>query len=101
MAYPKFIITADGNFRLGMVVLHKHLLEPGETCLGGGYYKFDYENGTLELSGESSDYGRAQWDSIDVLRVPMQYRPLQLVYFPGSHNGYAVNLADILNIEYV
>ena len=39
---PKFIITMDGFFRLGMVGLHKDLLQPGDQCIGGGYYRFDY-----------------------------------------------------------
>lgn len=34
MTYPKFIITKDGHFRLGMVNLHMHLLEHGDYCLG-------------------------------------------------------------------
>lgn len=99
--YPKFIITSSGMLRLGLVNLHKNLLEPGEECQGGGYYKFDYEHATLELSGESSDFGSPRWSSLGTLLVPMEYRDLQLVYFPGSRTGYAVNLADILHIEYV
>ena len=42
MALPKFIITMDGVFRLGMVNQHKDLLKPGDQCIGGGYYHFDY-----------------------------------------------------------
>lgn len=42
MTLPKFIITMDGFFRLGMVNQHKDLLKPGDSCLGGGYYHFDY-----------------------------------------------------------
>ena len=42
MTLPKFIITMDGYFRLGMVNQHKDLLKPGDSCLGGGYYHFDY-----------------------------------------------------------
>lgn len=99
--YPKFIITASGDFRLGMVHLHKDLLEPGDTCRGGGYYEFNYLQGALELSGESTDFGRPQWDSIETLRIPEPYRGLSLVYFPGSRSGYAVNLAEIVKIEYV
>jgi hypothetical protein len=38
MGLPKFIITMDGYFRLGMVNQHKDLLKPGDSCLGGGYY---------------------------------------------------------------
>ena len=30
MKLPKFIITMDGYFRLGMVDQHKHLLKPGD-----------------------------------------------------------------------
>ncbi len=40
MTLPKFIITADGYFRLGMVNQHKDLLKPGDQCIGGGYYHF-------------------------------------------------------------
>ena len=40
MTYPKFIITKDGHFRLGMVNLHMLLLERGDYCLGGGFYQF-------------------------------------------------------------
>ena len=34
MTLPKFIITLDGYFRLGMVNQHKHLLKPGDQCVG-------------------------------------------------------------------
>ena len=40
MTLPKFIITADGYFRLGMVNPHKELLKQGDQCIGGGYYHF-------------------------------------------------------------
>lgn len=99
--YPKFIITSAGEFRLGMVFLHKHLLEPGDECLGGGYYKFDYAQGMIQLSGESSDFGKPQWDAIDTLLVSREYEGLSLVYFPGSLNGYAINLAELLTIKYI
>ena len=39
MALPKFIITTDGVFRLGMVNQHKELLKPGDQCIGGGYWR--------------------------------------------------------------
>ena len=35
MKLPKFIVTMDGVFRLGMVDQHKHLLKPGDQCIGG------------------------------------------------------------------
>ncbi len=99
--YPKFIITGDGVFRLGIVSLHKHLLEAGETCLGGGYYEFDYERAQLKLWGESSDYGRPQWDQLTTLRVPMPYRDLTIVYFPGSLTGFGIELREVLGLEFV
>ena len=42
MNLPKFIITLDGYFRFGQVNQHKHLLKPGDQCIGGGYYHFDF-----------------------------------------------------------
>ena len=42
MNLPKFIITMDGYFRLGMVNQHRDLLKPGDQCIGGGYYTFDF-----------------------------------------------------------
>lgn len=50
MTQPKFIITLDGLFRLGMVNQHKDLLKPGDSCLGGGYYHFDYIPTALSLT---------------------------------------------------
>ena len=41
MTLPKFIITMDGFFRLGMVNQHKDLLKPGDQCIGGGYVRKD------------------------------------------------------------
>jgi hypothetical protein len=60
MTLPKFIITMErlrvgvpcsgiGYFRLGMVNQHKDLLKPGDSCLGGGYYHFDYASNRIIL----------------------------------------------------
>jgi len=49
MTLPKFIITMDGYFRLGMVNQHKHLLKPGDQCIGGGYYHFDFVSNRILL----------------------------------------------------
>ena len=46
MKLPKFIITMNGVFRLGMVDQHKYLLKPGDQCIGGGYYTFDFVSNT-------------------------------------------------------
>ena len=49
MTLPKFIITMDGYFRLGMVNQHKDLLKPGDSCIGGGYYVFDFVSNRIIL----------------------------------------------------
>ena len=53
MTLPKFIICMDGTFRLGMVNQHKHLLKPGDQCIGGGYYHFDFVSNRIILDRES------------------------------------------------
>ena len=58
MTLPKFIITMDGYFRLGMVNQHKDLLKPGDSCLGGGYYHFDYASNRIILDRSSYDFGK-------------------------------------------
>lgn len=86
MAYPKFIITATCHLRLGMVNLHRDLIEPGDTCLGGGYYRFDYLTNSLILERSSYDYGPPQWHRLDRLIVPEPYRGLTIVLHPeGGH----------------
>jgi len=54
MALPKFIITMDGYFRLGMVNQHKDLLKPEDQCIGGGYYHFDYTTNRILLDINAS-----------------------------------------------
>ena len=39
MNLPKFIITLNGVFRLGMVNQHKDLLKPGDQCIGGARFR--------------------------------------------------------------
>ena len=69
MSQPKFIITLDGVLRLGMVNLHKDLLQPGDQCIGGGYYRFDYIANRLLLDRASYDYGTPKWHLLDTLKV--------------------------------
>ena len=68
MALPKFIITMDGYFRLGMVNQHKDLLKPEDQCIGGGYYHFDYTTNRILLDRESYDFGYDDnfHDNIDI-----------------------------------
>ena len=58
MTLPKFIITMDGYFRLGMVNMHKDLLKPGDECIGGGYYYIDYTSNRIIRLYVKQDYPR-------------------------------------------
>lgn len=100
MALPKFIITMDGHLRMGMVNQHKDLLKPGDQCIGGGYYTFDYVSNRIILDRSSYDFGRPRWHLIDTLKVPSTYKMLRLVYVydDGFHDDYIVS--EELQIEY-
>lgn len=100
MKLPKFIITMGGVFRLGMVDQHKHLLKPGDQCIGGGYYTFDFVSNRIILDRESYDFGRPKWHLLDTLKVPSTYRGLRIVYKydDGFHDDF--NVSEELNIEY-
>lgn len=97
MAYPKFIITSDGHLRLGMVTLHRHLLEHGDTCLGGGYWNVNHYAMQMELSGASSDYGKPQWHRIDKVILPRDY---QGYTFTWLINGTQHPLTEILPVVF-
>ena len=90
MKLPKFIITMDGYFRLGMVNQHKHLLKPGDQCIGGGYYHFDFVSNRIILDRESYDFGRPKWHLLEVLKVPSTYRGMRIVYKydDGFHDDF-------------
>lgn len=77
---PKFIVTRDGVLRLGNAKRHCELLKAGESCIGGGYYEFDYLSQRLLLSGASSEFGEPSWEKIDVLKVSAYYRGLSIIY---------------------
>ena len=112
MTLPKFIICMDGTFRLGMVNQHKHLLKPGDQCIGGGYYHFDFVSNRIILDRESYDFGRPKWHLIDTLKVPSTYRGMCIVYkyddgfhddFRSATTGDAChckNVSEELSIEY-
>ncbi len=97
---PKFIITMDGVLRLGMVNQHKDLLKPGDRCIGGGYYQFDWTANRLILDRSSYDFGIPLWHLIDTLKVPASYRGLSVVYIYDDNFHEDFNLTDNLNIEY-
>lgn len=100
----KFIVTAQGYFRLGDVRLHKHLLEPGDVCYGGGFYQFDHIQNRLLLDGASYDYGRPLWDRLvhpDIsLKVPEIYRGMQIVYHPEDQFADDWVVTNEMNVEY-
>ena len=98
MAYPKFILTSDGRIRLGMVVLHRHLLEPGELCLGGGYWSINHAARQVELSGASSDYGKPQWSRVAKLLLPRDYEGYVFTWLTGGNHQ---PLSLLLPVEYV
>ena len=100
MTLPKFIITMDGTFRLGMVNQHKDLLKPGDQCIGGGYYTFDFVSNCIILDRESYDFGRPRWHLLESLKVPSTYRGLRLIYKydDGYHDDF--NVSEELSIEY-
>ena len=98
MALPKFIITMKGHFRLGMVYQHKDLLKPGDCCLGGGYYQFDYASNRIILDRSSYDYGKPRWHLLESLKVPSAYRGMRLVYY--DDDGEAFDVSQELQIEY-
>lgn len=90
----------DGFFRLGMVGQHRELLKPGEQCIGGGYYHFDYASNQIILDRESYDFGKPRWHLLDVLKVPSAYRNMRLVYKYDDNDLDDFNVSDELKIEY-
>lgn len=100
MEQPKFILTSRGFFRLGMVRLHKDLLQPGELCYGGGYYEFDYVGNRLLLHGQSYDFGRPRWEWMPVLKIPKAYRDLRIVYQSSKSWEDDFVVTDELAIEF-
>ena len=100
MTLPKFIITMDGVFRLGMVSQHRDLLKPGDQCIGGGYYTFDYVSNRIILDRSSYDFGKPEGHLLTKLKVPATYKGLRLVYVydDGFHDDF--NVSEELEIEY-
>lgn len=86
---PKFILTLDGHLRIGSVRMHKDLLLPGDTCIGGGFWEVDYISQKLLLSGGSYDYGKPKWTFVTgKLYVPRDYRGLHIEYDGDSMMDY-------------
>ncbi len=101
MRLPKFIITSEGYFRLGMVNQHRDLLEPGDQCIGGGYYRFDYTSNCIILDGFSYDYGKPRWHLLDKLLVPVEYQGWRLVYLDDNRYSEEFEVSEELEVEFV
>jgi len=76
----KFIITNTGHFRFGNVNYHRELLLPGEDCLGGGFYEFDYASSRMLLYGKSYDFGRPAWSLLPSLTITPALSSLTITY---------------------
>lgn len=100
MNLPKFIITKDGYFRLGMVNQHRDLLKPGDQCIGGGYYTFDFVSNRIILDRSSYDFGKPKWHLIERLMVPSVYRGLRIVYVYDDSFHDDFHVSEELMIEY-
>lgn len=101
MELPKFILTMDGYLRIGMVHLHSELMQPGDSCIGGGFFDVDYISNRLILYRYSHDYGVPRWHLVDTLFVPADYRGYRIVYVydDGYHEDFKVS--EKLKIEYL
>ena len=90
----------NGVLRLGMVNQHKNLLKPGDQCIGGGYYTFDFVSNRIILDRSSYDFGKPKWHLLERLKVPSVYKGLRIVYI--SDDGYLgdFNVSEELKIEY-
>ena len=115
----------DGYLRLGMVNQHKDLLKGDDSCIGGGYYQFDWASNRLLLDCASYDFGRPRWHLLNTLKaaskreqsqaclsyaereqarptlkVPASYRGLRIVYIYDDDFHEDYNVSDELQIEY-
>lgn len=101
----KFVVTREGYVRLGDVRLHRDLLCPGDYCLGGGFYRFDYVNMHVVLDRESYDYGRPQWSKLAVsgtrLRISKEFMGFTFVWQEGGRHIEQVDLGRWLGIDWI
>ena len=98
----KFIVTQNGFLRLGIVRMHKDLLQAGDVCLGGGFYKIDYVSNRIILDGGSFDFGAPRWNRVvGSLKVPMSFRGFQLVYQSNDSYSEFFDVTGAFEIEYV
>lgn len=93
-------LTLDGHLRIVSVQMHKDLLLPNDTCIGGGFWEIDPISMRLLLSGKSYDYGKPKWNFVtDKLYVPKDYEGLRIEYNGDSFVDY-VNVSEQFEISY-
>lgn len=101
----KFIITRRGILRMGHVAMHKDLLHPGDSCMGGGLWQFDPVASRLLLSGRSYDFGPPMWafflSSGVTLKVPRDYRGLAIAYRPDEPGEPELRVSEEMAVEYI
>ena len=78
MLHRKFVLTSHGYLRIGVVHMHRDLLQPGDHPMGGGFWDIDYTANRLVLSGRSFDFGEPQWGVVNTLHVP-HYCPRKIL----------------------
>ncbi len=100
----KFIITRRGILRIDHVAMHRHLLQPADACLGGGFWRIDPLKQQLVLSGRSYDFGPPLWSYLIrnnvTLQVPRTYRGLAIVYLPDYPEEPMVAVSRELALDY-
>lgn len=101
----KFIVTRRGILRLGHVAMHKDLLLPGDSCMGGGLWQLEPITMQLVLSSRSYDFGEPLWtylcDNSVTLKVPRDFQGLAIVYRPDQPGDPEFRVSHELPIEYI
>ena len=99
MLQKKFLLTSHGHLRIGVVHMHRDLLQPGDHPMGSGFWDIDYTANCLVLSGRSFDFGEPQWGVVNTLHVPQAYRSLSIVY-EGDTPSQNFDVSAHLSIVY-
>lgn len=99
MLQKKFLLTSHGHLRIGVVHMHRDLLQLGDHPMGGGFWDIDYTANRLVLSGRSFDFGEPQWGVVSTLHVPQAYRSMTIVY-NGDTPSHNFDVSSRLAIDY-
>lgn len=90
---------------MGNVNMHKDLLQPGDSCMGGGFWRFDPVGNRMMLSGESYDFGPPMWewliDSGLTLKVPRDWQGIRIVYASNAPGSRVLHVSEEMKMEYV